>query len=62
MDNKFKVTGLLVITSLSGAYFHNVSGSDVNVIGREILFLAPLQILAFIYVAYYYYCQKQASK
>jgi hypothetical protein len=62
MNSKFKIAGLLIIASLSAAYFQNVSGLDVNIIGREILFLAPLQMLAFIYVAYYYYCQKQASK
>jgi hypothetical protein len=62
VNSKLKLMGLLILAGSSTAYFTNISGSDVNAIYQEILFLVPLQILAFIYVAYYYYCQKQATK
>ncbi len=62
MNSKFKLMGLAILASSSALYFPNIAGSDLNILYREMLFLAPLQMLAFVYVAYYYYCQKQASK
>jgi DNA-binding protein Fis len=62
VNSKLKLIGLLILTGSSAAYFTNISGSDVNTIYQEILFLVPLQILAFTYVTYYYYCQKRAAK
>jgi hypothetical protein len=62
MNGKLKLIGLLILSGSSAAYYTNISGSDSSMIYQEILFLVPLQILAFVYVAYYYYSQKQASK
>jgi hypothetical protein len=49
---KPKLLLLLLPTTLSMGYFTLVSGLDVNFFSREMLILIPLQVLAFIYVAY----------
>jgi hypothetical protein len=50
---KPKLLLLLIPTTLSMGYFMMVSGSDANILSKEMLIMIPLQVLAFVYVGYH---------
>ena len=54
MNSKSKLLLLLIPAGLSGVYFSTVAGLDTNILTKEISLIVPLQILAFVYVGYYY--------
>jgi hypothetical protein len=54
MNSKSKLLLLLIPAGLSGAYFSTISGLDLNIFAKEISLVVPLQILALVYVGYYY--------
>lgn len=60
MNGKLKLLFLLIPAGLSGVYFSTISGLDTNLVIKEISLVFPLQILAVIYVGYYYR-RKQAK-
>jgi hypothetical protein len=60
VSSKSKLLFLLIPAGLSGAYFSTISGLDLNIFAKEISLVVPLQILALVYVGYYYR-RKQAK-
>ncbi|MCY7368056.1 MAG: hypothetical protein LH474_07880 [Chamaesiphon sp.] len=60
MNSKSKLLFLLIPAGLSGVYFSTISGLDLNIFSKEISLVVPLQILALVYVGYYYR-RKQAK-
>jgi hypothetical protein len=54
VNGKSKLLLLLIPAGLSGAYFSTISGLDTNIFTKEISLVLPLQILALVYVGYYY--------
>lgn len=54
MNIKSKLLLLLTSAGLSGVYFSAISGLDTNIFTKEISLILPLQILALVYVGYYY--------
>jgi hypothetical protein len=54
VNSKSKLLLLLIPAGLSGVYFSTISGLDTNIFTKEIAFVLPLQILALVYVGYYY--------
>jgi hypothetical protein len=61
VNGKSKLLLLLIPAGLSGVYFSTVAGLDVNIFTKEISLVMPLQILALVYVGYYYR-RKQANR
>jgi hypothetical protein len=61
VNGKSKLLLLLIPAGLSGVYFSTVAGLDVNIFTKEISLVLPLQILALVYVGYYYR-RKQANR
>jgi hypothetical protein len=61
VNGKSKLLLLLIPAGLSGVYFSTVAGLDTNIFTKEISLVLPLQILALVYVGYYYR-QKQAKR
>jgi hypothetical protein len=61
VNGKSKLLLLLIPAGLSGVYFSTVAGLDVNIFTKEISLVLPLQILALVYVGYYYR-RKQAKR
>ena len=61
MNGKSKLLLLLIPAGLSGAYFSMVAGLDTNIFAKELSLVLPLQILALVYVGYYYR-RKQIKK
>lgn len=62
MNGKSKLLLLLIPAGLSGAYFSTVAGLDVNIFTKEISLVLPLQILALVYVGYYYRSRQAKRK
>jgi hypothetical protein len=60
VNDKSKLLLLLIPAGLSGVYVSTISGLDLNIFAKEISLVAPLQILALVYVGYYYR-RKQAK-
>jgi hypothetical protein len=54
VSGKSKLLLLLIPAGLSGVYFSTISGLDTNIFTKEISLVLPLQVLALIYVGYYY--------
>jgi hypothetical protein len=61
VNGKPKLLLLLIPAGLSGIYFSTISGLDLNIFAKEISLIVPLQILALVYVGYYYR-RKQANR
>jgi hypothetical protein len=61
VNGKSKLLLLLIPAGLSGVYFSTISGLDPNIFTKEISLVLPLQILALVYVGYYYR-HKQAKR
>ena len=62
MNGKSKLLLLLIPAGLSGANFSTVAGLDMNIFTKEISLVLPLQILALVYVGYYYRRKQAKSK
>jgi hypothetical protein len=62
VNSKSKLLLLLIPAGLSGVYFSTISGLDTNIFTKEISLVLPLQILAVVYVGYYYRRKQAKSK
>jgi hypothetical protein len=62
MNGKSKLLLLLIPAGLSGVYFSTIVGLDLNIFTKEISLILPLQILALVYVGYYYRSKQAKSK
>jgi hypothetical protein len=62
VNGKSKLLLLLIPAGLSGAYFSTVAGLDLNIFAKEISLVLPLQILALVYVGYYYRSRQAKRK
>ncbi len=62
MNGKSKLLFLLIPAGLSGVYFSTISGLDTNILIKEVSLILPLQILALIYVGYYYRRKQSKGK
>ena len=62
MNGKSKLLPLLISAGLSGVYFSTISGLDANIFTKEISLVLPLQVLALVYVGYYYRRKQAKSK
>jgi hypothetical protein len=62
VNGKSKLLLLLISAGLGGAYFSTVAGLDLNIFTKEISLVLPLQILALVYVGYYYRSRQAKRK